>query len=73
MADLELVTDTTDRAILKSLIEEYSQRTGSATAREMLQNWDRTVSQFKKIMPRDYRRVLEARRQANNLEVAHHG
>jgi glutamate synthase domain-containing protein 3 len=73
MADLELVTDSEDIATLKGMIEEYAQLTHSVTAQEILRDWDQALPRFKKVMPRDYRRVLDERKIKNNLEVAHHG
>jgi glutamate synthase domain-containing protein 2/glutamate synthase domain-containing protein 1/glutamate synthase domain-containing protein 3 len=73
MADLELVTDPEDIKTLRSMIEDHLQYTDSTPARIILENWDRTLPRFKKIMPRDYRRVLEERKSRQELEVASHG
>ena len=77
MADLEQVTDEDDVATLKSMIEEHFTYTGSQPARQMLTDWNFTLPQFKKIMPRDYRRVLEERRhraeEEPEPEAARHG
>ncbi len=75
MADLELVTDSADIAILRRLVGEHYENTGSTPARNVLDNWDRCLPQFKKVMPRDYRRVLEERqrRLEQEAEVAAHG
>ena len=62
MADLEPVKDPEDIAILKGLIEDHEKFTGSAPAANMLADWDAALKRFKKIMPRDYRRVLEERK-----------
>ena len=61
MADLEPVTDPEDIAVLKGLIEDHKKYTGSTPAAEILADWDAALKRFKKIMPRDYRRVLEER------------
>ncbi|MCI0830000.1 MAG: glutamate synthase large subunit, partial [Chloroflexi bacterium] len=61
MADLEPVKDPEDIAILKGLIEDHKKYTGSTPAAEILADWDAALKRFKKIMPRDYRRVLEER------------
>jgi glutamate synthase domain-containing protein 3 len=75
LSDLEEVTETEDQEMLRSMIEEHLALTGSAPARQMLTEWSETLARFKKIMPRDYRRVLEERtlRGAGELEVAPHG
>ncbi len=62
MADMEQVTDPEDIAILKGLIEDHKTYTGSTPATEILGDWDAALTRFKKIMPRDYRRVLEERK-----------
>jgi glutamate synthase (NADPH/NADH) large chain len=63
MVDLEDVsTEDSDR--LRDVITRYESETGSPVAAELLANWERAKSAFTKIMPRDYRRVLEATRQA---------
>ncbi len=79
LADLEPVTAPEDEATLRKMIEDHLNYTGSAPARKMLANWSDCLARFKKIMPRDYRRVLEERRlrgtmeHAGELEVAPHG
>ena len=77
LADLERVEDKQDVVTLKGLIEEHLLHTGSTPASRILADWDTALSKFKKIMPRDYRRVLEERRnraQASpELEVVAHG
>ena len=47
-----------DEFELKSLINEHYQETNSAIANNILENWDSEVKNFKKVMPRDYKRVL---------------
>ena len=77
LADLEPVVEDEDIAILKGLIEEHYKHTGSGPAAKILGNWDLTLSEFKKIMPRDYRRVLEERKSrgeaGRELEAVTHG
>ncbi|MDE2780264.1 MAG: glutamate synthase large subunit [Chloroflexota bacterium] len=73
LADLEDLADPQDIALLRQLIEDHLEHTGSAPAEKILADWDASVAKFRKVMPRDYRRVLEERRKAAELEVAHHG
>jgi glutamate synthase domain-containing protein 3 len=70
LADLEEVTDPVDQAILKEMVEGHLLHTGSEKARDLLKVWDKSLANFKKIMPRDYRRVLEERRQREEQPVA---
>ena len=70
LADLEEVTDPEDQAILKEMVEGHLLHTGSDKARALLEDWATSLSRFKKIMPRDYRRVLEERSLQNAQPVA---
>ena len=70
MADLEDVADAEDISLLRRLVEDHYEYTGSAPAQRILADWDRSLTKFKKIMPRDYRRVLEERKQATEPAAA---
>ncbi|MFN3513372.1 MAG: glutamate synthase large subunit [Phenylobacterium sp.] len=48
-----------DAERLRILIERHHLHTGSARAAQILENWDRTLASFVKVMPKDYRRALE--------------
>ncbi len=48
-----------DAERLKILIERHKLHTGSARATKMLDNWDKTLSNFVKVMPRDYADALK--------------
>jgi len=62
MVDLEKVETEADQVILRLLLEEHRQRTGSTNAARVLDNWDAMLPKFVKVMPRDYKRVLAERR-----------
>ncbi len=66
MVGLETVTDEADIAELRELIENHHRFTGSPVAERLLADWDMALSQFVKVMPTDYKRVLaeRARKQA---------
>ena len=49
---------TTDAAELRALIAEHRERTGSAVADRLLADWETSLARFVKVMPNDYRRVL---------------
>ncbi|HJX42393.1 MAG TPA: glutamate synthase subunit alpha, partial [Geodermatophilus sp.] len=49
---------------LREVLERYATETGSPVAAALLADWGRWSEQFSVIMPRDYRRALEARRAA---------
>ena len=41
-------------------IERHAALTGSSKAAAVLSDWDHTLPKFVKVMPKDYKRVLEA-------------
>ena len=63
MVDVEPLDDD-DRIWLLDRVERHLAETGSAVARRLLDEWDASVGAFTKVMPRDYKRVLEAQRRA---------
>jgi glutamate synthase domain-containing protein 2/glutamate synthase domain-containing protein 1/glutamate synthase domain-containing protein 3 len=50
-----------DAAELQALVLEHAQRTGSAVAERLLGDWDAALGRIVKVMPDDYRRVLNER------------
>ena len=56
--------DPEDSFMVRTLVERHGVETESAVAARLLQKWDTEVLEFVKVMPRDYRRILEATRHA---------
>ncbi|HML00684.1 MAG TPA: glutamate synthase subunit alpha, partial [Acidimicrobiales bacterium] len=56
--------DEEDRRFVLDMVQRHAAETDSALARRLLESWGRSVADFVKVMPRDYRRVLEATRRA---------
>ena len=52
--------DRDDAAEVKEMIERHAQYTGSALARSLLARWSEAARFFVKVMPRDYKRMLQA-------------
>jgi len=52
--------DEADAATLKALVEKHVELTDSSLAKMMLINWQNVLPQFVKVMPTDYKRVLQA-------------
>ena len=73
MVDLEPVTEEEDELLLRRLITDHAKLTGSSTAQTMSDSWEDMKKKFVKVMPRDYRRVLEARKLAANTKVGSDG
>ncbi len=63
MVDIEPLDDD-DRAFLRDTVERHHIETDSAVARALLTEWDDAVERFGKVMPKDYKRVLQAREAA---------
>ncbi|MFA7405651.1 MAG: glutamate synthase large subunit [Pelobacteraceae bacterium] len=59
MVGLESLDDA-DRATVKGMIEQHAESTGSSRATMVLINWEGYQARFVKVMPMDYKRVLQA-------------
>jgi glutamate synthase domain-containing protein 3 len=68
MVDLEPVSgEDADAEELRALIAEHAQRTGSLVARNLLAQWERgALERFVRVMPRDYKAVVEALRSSTD-------
>jgi glutamate synthase domain-containing protein 2/glutamate synthase domain-containing protein 1/glutamate synthase domain-containing protein 3 len=70
MVDLERLELDEDVDAVQSLLRKHIESTGSERAQWVLENWDRLQSKFVKVYPRDYRRVVEARKQPEAAKPA---
>ena len=59
--ELESVADSADRDELHALVKKHYLYTDSAVAKRLMDDWDLALSQFVKVMPTDYKRVLAER------------
>ncbi len=59
-----------DEVLLKRLIAQHAQYTGSQRARNILAEWDDNRSRFVKVMPHEYRRALTEMAAKQQLEAA---
>jgi glutamate synthase (ferredoxin) len=64
MVGLETLDDASEIAELKQLISKHSEFTNSKKAQKILNNWEENIGKFVKVMPRDYKRVLQALKSA---------
>ena len=63
-----------DVAELLNLITLHDQATKSTVARHILERWPDSISEFAKVMPTDYKRVLQERaRHDEEVESRVHG
>jgi glutamate synthase domain-containing protein 2/glutamate synthase domain-containing protein 3 len=69
LVDLEDLDEHDDEQV-RALINEHVARTGSMVGRNLAASWERSRERFVKVMPRDYRRVLEERAAAAAIEEA---
>jgi glutamate synthase (NADPH/NADH) large chain len=63
LVELEPLDDD-DQVTLRELVARHAAETGSTVAAALLADWGDAVERFGKIMPRDYKRVLEAAKAA---------
>jgi len=63
MVDLDPLGDE-DREWLHDRVQRHADETGSRLAQRLLDDWSRNLTRFQKVMPKDYKRVLAAQRQA---------
>ncbi len=70
MVDLEPL-DELDRTWLVSTVFQHRTETGSEVAGRLLTDWQFSVEQFAKVMPRDYKRVLLAIKAAEESGARH--
>jgi glutamate synthase (NADPH/NADH) large chain len=70
MVELESLQVDEDINELRALIENHLEYTGSTVAKAALDNWPETVSQFVKVMPTDYKRVLQEMKKQEEQAVA---
>ncbi len=59
LVDLEKPDKDDDIKTIRTLLENHLKYTGSTVAKAILDDWDVCLKHFVKVMPRDYRRVLE--------------
>lgn len=62
MVDLDRVETQEDSDEIRGLIENYVKYTGSKEANDILEDWESAKAKFIKVMPRDYKRVLNEKK-----------
>ncbi len=62
MVELESLVDESDLWLVYGMIEDHVRWTASGLGRRILDNWEQMVPRFLKVMPVDYKRVLQQRR-----------
>jgi glutamate synthase (ferredoxin) len=59
MVDLTEIDDQAERSLVHELVSCHFELTGSKLASRLLEDWDANLNRFVRVIPRDYRRVLE--------------
>jgi glutamate synthase (ferredoxin) len=62
--DLERLEDPVEISEVKGMIQKHAEYTGSTLALEILEDWENMRPQFVKVMPQDYKRILDALEEA---------
>jgi len=62
MVGLGKVDDAEEQRQLRALVQRHAELTGSKRARELLDAWTQVLPSFVRVMPHDYKRVLEAQK-----------
>ncbi len=63
MVELETIESADEASEILEMIELHSRHTGSTVAAQVLESWPDVLTQFVKVMPVDYKRVLMERQQ----------
>jgi glutamate synthase domain-containing protein 2/glutamate synthase domain-containing protein 1/glutamate synthase domain-containing protein 3 len=59
MVEFEDLSDPEDQALLEKYLRRHQEYTGSTRAQEILAAWPAALSNFKKVMPTDYKKALQ--------------
>ncbi len=60
MVELESVSEAEELAEVRGMIETHAEATGSLFAYRILADWQETSARLVKVLPKDYKRMLEA-------------
>lgn len=68
MIDLDPLS-AADENLVRQMVRNHFSYTSSKTALDILDNWDKAKEHFVKVMPRDYKAVLEKRQEEPVIEL----
>ena len=71
MVDMDTVSERHDAEELRALIEGHVRETGSPLGRRILGDFEQYLPKFKKIIPRDYKRMIAAIGQMEEKGMSH--
>ena len=64
MVDLDTIDSDSDEEPVRRLLKNHVRYTQSTVAQRILERWDLKREKFGKVMPKDYKRILEAMEKA---------
>ena len=70
MIEIDSLEDPEEINQLKEMIRKHYKYTESSLAKRVLQDWDGMASRFARVMPRDYKRMLQAIRQMHEAGLS---
>ena len=73
LVDLSGVVDPATQDELREVVRQHVEETGSLVAAALLRGWQSALGRFTQVMPRDYRRVLDARAEAQRAGLDEQG
>jgi len=62
MVELTEIEDEQEAELVRTLLSRHAEYTGSRRAAEALSEWEEWMGRFVRVIPRDYKRVLEAQK-----------
>jgi glutamate synthase domain-containing protein 2/glutamate synthase domain-containing protein 1/glutamate synthase domain-containing protein 3 len=65
LVEIGPLVDAEDRALLRGLVVRHARRTGSVRAARLLSRWERALSRFVAVVPREFARVRSSARDAH--------
>jgi glutamate synthase (ferredoxin) len=71
MVQLTSVEDAEEVESIKNMVFRHAEYTGSSRATEVLVQWDAWLPKFVRVIPHDYKRVLEAEKQMRESGMTH--
>ncbi len=73
MVELMALVDAEEIEAVKNMVFRHVEYTGSRRATEVLVSWDEWLPKFVRVIPHDYKRVLEAQKRMRESGMTHEG
>ncbi|HRP69030.1 MAG TPA: glutamate synthase large subunit, partial [Turneriella sp.] len=73
LVEFEYINDSKDTNELLSIVKKHYTLTHSKRAKKLLDDWSHQIKHFKKIIPTEYKKVIEARSAEKKIDTASQG